>query len=204
MSFQEAMEEAIPMTAKGIPAEVIASIQHRICKNETGSTGSRKYKYITLDKLIQVCAENGVVVTFTMDKHNSFKIHVLFNSKYICTSTLDIPEAIKANTIQDFGSIITYARRYLMLMAVGLHPKDEDDDGQISVNKTSNTPPQTCAVKHVENLNDMNVVHNNSSYNVKFVPQTQSPLHEYRSETGSPKYKKPVNEYVHEVTRDTN
>lgn len=105
--------------------------------DKTAQTGQFSYKYMSLEKLLDVLDQNGVsVIQYTgTDEHNL--------QDYIWTIVVkDGKESVPyrgervtyvdddKNPVQAGGKAYTYARRRSIFMALGIQPEDEDDDAQ--------------------------------------------------------------------------
>lgn len=102
-------------------------------RNRTGDTGSRQYRYVTLDQVIDTCrptlAENGLAFLQSVitdgDRVGVRTILLHESGEYIETDPLFLPPS--KNTARDAGGAITYAKRYALMAALGV-AADEDDD----------------------------------------------------------------------------
>lgn len=109
-----------------------------LTKDANGQIGSRTYRYLTLDKLIEatrpILNEHGLTITqwpTTLAREDGSLVPAL-------TTTLrhtdgeawsnTIPLYLTDKTMQGLGSAITYGRRYAWSAALGI-AADEDDDG---------------------------------------------------------------------------
>lgn len=105
--------------------------------DKTAQTGQFSYKYMSLEKLLDVLDQYGVsVIQYTgTDEHNL--------QDYIWTIVVkDGKESVPyrgervtyvdddKNPVQAGGKAYTYARRRSIFMALGIQPEDEDDDAQ--------------------------------------------------------------------------
>lgn len=118
-----------------IPIKVIKKVQSELIKNQSASG---RYRYITLDKLITILLTHDIQIS-TIDCSIINKTDDLNTLKLSFQITYDGEVVLKSSTetvlpkiidIQKYGSLITYIRRYHTLMALGIHPMNEDDDGQ--------------------------------------------------------------------------
>jgi len=105
-------------------------------KVQTKAGGCYAFKYATLgnimDKIRPLLAQCGIA--FSQKIEGGFLETVLFHGTESLVSKLPFLEGFK--TAQELGSVITYSRRYGLVMALGL-VADDDDDGNVSVGNTA-------------------------------------------------------------------
>lgn len=109
-----------------------------LTKDAQGQVGTRKYRYLTLDKLhAQVLPRLGALglvwLTFptTVGGHPALRYvlrHVESGEEVEDT----MPLLLSDQTSQGLGSAITYARRYCLSAVIGLIPEDDDDGAAAS------------------------------------------------------------------------
>lgn len=111
-----------------------------VTRSETADTGKYKYKYATLDQMIQATekalSEEGLVVWHTMalDGENKFAI-VRASLRWAGSPETLVAEAAmpfpapdgRMNPAQALGSILTYGRRYSYGALLGIAIEDDDD-----------------------------------------------------------------------------
>lgn len=121
----------------------------RIKKNKDGYG----YKYTELSQLNEYCENNNIdyyqeietcdingedyMITYVSEDGKEYKKH------RGCKIVEAILSGIK-NPVQEYGSSLTYCRRYSLLMALGL--ATEDDDGA-SLNGASKSKKNTTSIK---------------------------------------------------------
>ena len=90
-------------------------------------------KYADLGSVMDACLpslnENGIAVIQPAgeDDRGRFVETILIHGESGDTLTCRVPLIIQKNDMQGFGSAVTYARRYGLMMMAGIAP--EDDDG---------------------------------------------------------------------------
>lgn len=109
-----------------------------ITRSETADTGKYKYKYATLDQMIEATqaalSAEGIIVyhTMRMDGETKFAMiaaHVRGHGEEII-SEVAMPYPVadgRMNPAQALGSLLTYGRRYSYGAALGLAIEDDDD-----------------------------------------------------------------------------
>ena len=93
------------------------------------------YKYTELADINKYCEENGIryyqeVETSEVNQKDYIITHIIKDDKETKHRGCQIVEAVLSgikNPVQEYGSSLTYCRRYSLLMALGL--ATEDDDG---------------------------------------------------------------------------
>lgn len=102
-------------------------------KNKTVNTGKYSYSYADLGSIIDhtrsALAEHGMSVVQTIqirDSGNCLVTMLIHESGQSITSIHPLPKGCAA---QEFGSYLTYARRYSLCSILGVAAED-DDDGQ--------------------------------------------------------------------------
>lgn len=111
------------------------------------------YKYTELADINKYCEENGIryfqeVDTCDINQKDYIVTHVIKDGKETVHRGCQIVDAVLQgikNPVQEYGSSLTYCRRYSLLMALGL--ATEDDDGASFTVKKEAT--QDDAVKWV-------------------------------------------------------
>ncbi len=110
----------------------------KLGRDAEGQIGSRKYRYLTLDKLhaevLPLLNRNGLVWVTEPSKTVAENDFPRLSYRLIHVETGDsidntMPLILGEQTSQALGSAITYARRYALLAVLGLAPVDDDDDG---------------------------------------------------------------------------
>lgn len=109
------------------------------------------YKYTELADINKYCEENGIrywqeVDTCEINQRDYIITHILQNDVESVHRGCQIVDAVLQgikNPVQEYGSSLTYCRRYSLLMALGL--ATEDDDGASFTQKKEAT--QEDAVK---------------------------------------------------------
>ena len=109
------------------------------------------YKYTELADINKYCEENGIrywqeVDTCEINQKDYIITHILQNDVESVHRGCQIVDAVLQgikNPVQEYGSSLTYCRRYSLLMALGL--ATEDDDGASFTQKKEAT--QEDAVK---------------------------------------------------------
>lgn len=110
------------------------------------------YKYTDLAQIHRLLEKNGLSYQQFIEPHengNDYIMTILINEKGEKSEPIrgcKIPDATlsgKSNPAQEYGSAITYARRYSLLMAYGLATTDDDAES-LTVKKkvTKETRPQ--------------------------------------------------------------
>jgi hypothetical protein len=115
--------------------EVVLMI--KLKTDKTAQTEKFSYKYMSLERLLDVLDQNGInIIQYTdTDPHNL--------QDYIWTVVVrdgQKEEALRGervtyvdddkNPVQAGGKAYTYARRRSIFMTLGIQPEDEDDDAQ--------------------------------------------------------------------------
>ena len=113
------------------------------------------YKYTELAQINEYCEENSIdyfqeIETCELNQKDYIVTYVkIGDGEYIkhrgCQIVDSVLSGIK-NPVQEYGSSITYCRRYSLLMALGL--ATEDDDAQVF------TKPNAKESKIIENQDD--------------------------------------------------
>lgn len=93
------------------------------------------YKYTELADINKYCEENGIryyqtVDTCDINQKDYIVTHIIQNGEETVHRGCQIVDAVLQgikNPVQEYGSSLTYCRRYSLLMALGL--ATEDDDG---------------------------------------------------------------------------
>ena len=114
-------------------------------------TEGYSYKYVELADINKYCEENGIrywqeVDTCDINQKDYIITHLLQNDVESVHRGCQIVDAVLQgikNPVQEYGSSLTYCRRYSLLMALGL--ATEDDDGASFTQKKEAT--QEDAVK---------------------------------------------------------
>ena len=111
-------------------------------KSKTANVGSYKYSYADLAEIIEALrhplADNGLATVQSIDNDEKGSILVtrlLHESGEWVEASYRLPQA----TGQQFGSALTYARRYSLSAIVGIAAED-DDDGAIAEKKSRAVP----------------------------------------------------------------
>jgi len=89
------------------------------------------YKYADLydvmEVILPVTSKYGLSVTSIVDINENITVILLHISGQYILSTA--PLKPKSDEHKDFGTSMTYKRRYLTLGLLGIHPRGDDDDG---------------------------------------------------------------------------
>jgi hypothetical protein len=106
-----------------------------LVKDAEGQVGSRKYNYLTLDKLHRAVIPRlgalGLVWLTFPTSTGEGKPALAYSLRHVESDEEigdTMPLLLSDETSQGLGSAITYARRYCLAAVLGLTP-DEDDDG---------------------------------------------------------------------------
>ncbi len=126
------------MTVKSI-ATALAKAQLQMGKAlKTSSNPHFKSKYADLASVMDACMEalnsNGIAVIQPVenDTENGLSVTTVFIHGESGESLHnDVPLVVSKNDMQGYGSAMTYARRYGLMMMAGLAP--EEDDGNAAV-----------------------------------------------------------------------
>lgn len=111
-----------------------------LSKNKNVAYSGRKYEYSDLgsviDSVADALAKYGVIISQqTQDAQGATTLH----TKLMHSSGQWLEARIRLNpagkTIQEWGSAMTYARRYTLMALCGIAPDDEDDDGMLASKK---------------------------------------------------------------------
>lgn len=108
-------------------------------------TEGYSYKYVELADINKYCEENGIryfqeVDTCDINQKDYIVTHIIQDGKETVHRGCQIVEAVLQgikNPVQEYGSSLTYCRRYSLLMALGL--ATEDDDGAVFTEKKEAT-----------------------------------------------------------------
>lgn len=147
-------------------------LQEKLIKNAEVNMGTRKYNYLTLESLIYECLKEDIHFQFDAlipeeKGQNSLDfymvIEVFENDTSLYTCHILIPY-IPVKNMQEVGSMMTYARRYAILMALGLQPKNEDDD---CISTVTDDKPNIHVKQVVVDV----------ANNVKYIHRDDSPIH---------------------------
>lgn len=146
----EKLAEALSKAQKAIKAP----LKNRHVDYKDKNNRSIKYSYADLADVLEAIrepfAENGLSISHSMTyKFEIFGLETILmhSSGQFRTSFYPLPDPAK-NTIraQEFGSALTYARRYSASSIAGI-ASEEDDDGQLAapVENKKQAAPQTKA-----------------------------------------------------------
>lgn len=118
------------------------------------STGSFKYKYVTLPSIIEAIKPmlKECELTFAQSAEDGHMITTIFHnsgSSYISKIPLPLPQGM---TAQQLGSWITYARRYSLTTALGLVSEEDDDGSADSSNSYAEKASNKPAAKQSANM----------------------------------------------------
>lgn len=108
-------------------------------KKERSTTGGKfQFKYASLDDVMDVArphlAACGLVVTFTSKPSTTGDgYEITCNVRHgthveSTTITLPCPKLSNMDTVQQFGSVVAYGKRYAICAALNIVISDEDDD----------------------------------------------------------------------------
>lgn len=103
------------------------------------STKGARSKYAPLDEVLAsmrpLLAHNGIAITQTTHVEGDLML-LRTTLRHVGGESIegDYPVCAVSRAPQDMGSALTYARRYALLAICGVHPSDEDDDGEKATN----------------------------------------------------------------------
>ena len=131
-----------------------------ITRSETADTGKYKYKYATLDQMIEATqaalSDEGLVAYHTMRLDGAGMIvtmacHIVGHGAEIVAEVsmpYPVPDG-RMNPVQSLGSLVTYLRRYTYGAGLGLAIED-DDDANRTPPEASKAPPRPATAKPAE------------------------------------------------------
>jgi len=125
MMFNNAIERPIDQIAVAF-AKAQPALQP-IQKKMTGFNCKYADLYDVIEVVLPIISKYGLVLFSLVNNAESITVILLHTSGQYISSTAPLKPA--SDDQQDFGSAMTYKRRYLALGLLGIHPKDEDDDG---------------------------------------------------------------------------
>ena len=140
---------------KSLTAALIAA-QLEFGPVEKTTTGARA-KYAPLDAVIDtvrpVLNRHGVaIVQMTSVQEDMLVVLTVLRHTSGEEITGVYPVCQLGKAPQDTGSALTYARRYALLGMCGVHPTDEDDDGEKGAGAAGRAPPPPKADAKVAEL----------------------------------------------------
>jgi len=127
------LQRTQPTTHEGITEALIAAQLEFTTPAKT--TKGARAKYAPLDEVIStlrpVLNKHGVAVFQTTSIADDMLV-VLTTLQHTSGQKIEgvYPVCALGKAPQDTGSAMTYARRYALLAICGVHPEDEDDDGE--------------------------------------------------------------------------
>lgn len=133
-----------------------------VTRSETADTGKYKYKYATLDAMIEATqaalGEEGLAVTHTMevDGENKFlkvgaRLHWVGGESLTCEVVLPFPlPDSRMNAAQALGSLLTYGRRYSYGALLGLAIEDDDDAQRVPDKPKPAEKPRTALSSEIK------------------------------------------------------
>ncbi len=103
-------------------------------KKQSVTFSGRSYKYAdlaeVLDSIRKPLSDNALALTSLVDMHETkgtvLKTSLIHSSGESITSYYPLPDPSKVKA-QDFGSALTYARRYSISCLIGIASEDDDD-----------------------------------------------------------------------------
>jgi len=118
------------------------------------------YKYADLydvmEIVLPVTSKYGLSITSIIDINENITVILLHTSGQYIPSTA--PLKPKSDEQKDFGSAMTYKRRYLALGLLGIHPKGDDDDGGNNKKQyQQNQTPSNYNTKKQNNQHQLNI-----------------------------------------------
>lgn len=117
---------------------IMPLLKNRIASIGTKSGNSMKYKFATLDsiqlKVNPVLADCGLIVIQSPGEDYSLETMIIHESGEFMSGTYKMVPV--GNTPQQFGSVITYQKRYALVAMLNLIVKD-DDDGKKGSTRTT-------------------------------------------------------------------
>ena len=151
MQMSESIKEVTGALAKAqISIDTVVKENKAIVKSKKGSASSYQYNYASLDAVWNACkkalSDNGLAIVQTPSTNgNLVTITTLLSheSGEWIKGDLTIPSP--GNGPQDFGSAITYGRRYSLTAILCIAPEKPDDDGEYAqrnyTNQRNTAPP---------------------------------------------------------------
>lgn len=139
-----AMKPATNTAHKGLTEALIAAQLEfgDIAKTVKGA----RSKYAPLDSVLDsvrpILNQHGIAVFQTTGITGEWMI-VRTALKHVTGEAIEgeYPVCALGKAPQDTGSALTYARRYALLALCGVHPTDEDDDGEKGAGVAGRAPP---------------------------------------------------------------
>lgn len=133
-------------------------------KKQSVTFSGRSYKYAdlaeVLDSIRKPLSDNSLALTSLVDLHESkgtiLKTSLIHSSGESITSFYPLPDPSKVKA-QDFGSALTYARRYSISCLIGIASED-DDDGENAPSpepQKKNFAPAPQKPSHPEYFDDL-------------------------------------------------
>ncbi len=129
-------------------------------KKQSVTFSGRSYKYAdlaeVLDSIRKPLSDNALALTSLVDMHETkgtvLKTSLIHSSGESITSYYPLPDPSKVKA-QDFGSALTYARRYSISCLIGIASED-DDDGENAPSPEPIKKPFTPPPKERVHLNE--------------------------------------------------
>ncbi len=144
MQMSESIKEITGALAKAqVSIDAVVKENKAIVKSKKGSASSYQYNYASLDAVWNACkkalSDNGLAIVQTPSTNgNLVTITTLLSheSGEWIKGDLTIPSP--GNGPQEFGSAITYGRRYALTAMLCIAPEEPDDDGAYAQRKYTN------------------------------------------------------------------
>lgn len=125
---------------------------NKIIKNNSKGYG---YNYASLSDIVEQGYDLPKMITGTDPQTNAEYIYYQDGEVWLRGAKVVVPESKGMNAAQLYGSALTYARRYTVLMALGLSCDDDKVVEDISADgskKSANTSLKQDKIKEIESL----------------------------------------------------
>ena len=125
---------------------------NKIIKNNSKGYG---YNYASLSDIVEQGYDLPKMITGTDPQTNAEYIYYQDGEVWLRGAKVVVPESKGMNAAQLYGSALTYARRYTVLMALGLSCDDDKVVEDISADgskKSANTSQKQDKIKELESL----------------------------------------------------
>lgn len=125
---------------------------NKIIKNNSKGYG---YNYASLSDIVEQGYDLPKMITGTDPQTNEEYIYYQDGDVWLRGAKVVVPESKGMNAAQLYGSALTYARRYTVLMALGLSCDDDKVVEDISADgskKSANTSQKQDKIKEIESL----------------------------------------------------
>lgn len=178
---------------KGITDALVAFQAELPDVSKGGTNPAFKSKYATLPDITKavfpVASKHGLAfVTFPDETDHGpvLRYELRHTSGESITGSFGLPDGAKA---QEYGSWITYFRRYILSAITGITP-DEDDDGNAATTARSRAPrgkhPGVQRIESATTLDDLRAAWEGFDSSWRTVPEVQAAKNKRKQELETP------------------